>query len=45
MQDEIKKEKRSLVKSKGGSCVHDDVQSHLEVSMHEEQKVMNVIVV
>ena len=42
MQDEIKKEKSSLIKSKGGSCVYDDVQSHLEENMSEEQKVMAI---
>ena len=31
-----------MSKSKGGSCTQDDVQSHLETSMSEEQKAMAV---
>ena len=42
MQDEIVKEKSSTAKSKEGTVKYDDIQSHLEANMSEEQKVMAV---
>ena len=42
IQDEIVKEKSSTVISKEGTVKYDDIQSHLEANMSDEQKVMAV---